>query len=110
MPSNWLMRCMDLSNVFLFPTGAKIPTNVPISEEEVNVIKLSDNLRDAINSGNVRRVMIVMLAPDSNPVYLWCNLDLFSLQIVGDAMKAKCEEITEYLKQHNFDDKSGVSG
>lgn len=96
--------------MLLFPTGDKIPANVPISEEEINVIRLSDNLRDAINSGNVRRVMIVMLAPDNNPVYLWCNLDLFSLQIVGDAMKAKSDEIVEYIKQHNFDDKSGVSG
>ena len=96
------------NNLYLFTTGKPIPEGTKISETDVNTIKALDSLKLAVSEGGSRRFFTVILAPDNSVAYLWCNLDKYSLGLVGDAMGRKSVEIDEYLKKAALDEGSGM--
>ena len=97
-----------MGSIFSFPSGKVIPVEALEVEEDMNVLKLIESLRAAVGEGQVRKVMVTMLAPDNNPVYLWCNLDNDSMRMIGLWMDKKAKDIDEYLKFRGLEQESGI--
>lgn len=96
-----------MGDLILFPDGKRVPEGTKLAEEDLNVIGMMDGLKSAIADGNCRKVFVTLLAPDNNPVYLWCNLDLEALRFMSDAIGRKSEEMEDYLKKHTHDQSTG---
>lgn len=96
-----------MGDLITFPEGKRVPEGTKLAEDDLNVIGLLDSLKSAVADGGCRRVFVTLLAPDDNPVYLWCNLDMVALRFVSDAMKRKSEEMEEYLRRHTLDTQTG---
>jgi hypothetical protein len=97
-----------VGSIFHFPTGKVIPEEALSVEEDMNVLKLIDSLRTAVSEGQVRKIMVTMLAEGNNPVYLWCNLDNDSMRFIGEWMAKKANDIDEYLKFRGLEKESGI--
>lgn len=96
------------SNLLLFETRKRVPPDTPIREDDLNVIQALDNTRTAVSEGGVRKLFTFLLTDEDEPVYIWCNMNIQSLEKMGIAMGRKSEEIRQYVLSKSLETNTGV--